>query len=140
MEGLHQGLFIAKYDFGLGNEWVTYLKEQTITVYAVCALLIIMVWIISMAVAGQKDEEPKIFTKLGYLILAELVIASLFGYTMWQVYFAGIFTIFSIISGIGFCIIGINIDAKIEEEEERHRRFRRQRMIRKYQRERGRRR
>ena len=48
MSNLYQGLFIANYDYGFGNELIPYLNQQMTTVYAVLALVIVFIWIISM--------------------------------------------------------------------------------------------
>ena len=137
MNDLYQGLFIASYDYGHGNELIPYLNQQMISVYAALALAVIFIWIISMGVTSYKNDPPRVFTKFGYMILAELVLTSLFGFSVWEISFAGIFAIASIVFGICCCILGEHIDHELEAEDERHKRFRRQRQIRQYIRERG---
>lgn len=131
MEG--QGLFIASYDYGYGNELVPYLKELNNTVWASVILGLILIWIIYLGISALKSEKARIYTSFGYLVLVCLVITGLFGYIFWDVSIASIVLIGGIIIGIELSILGDELDNYREMLDEREERKQRRKKIREYQ-------
>ena len=133
MGDVHQGLFIASYDYGYGNELVPYLKELNTTVWACVILGFILVWVAYLGISALKNENARVYTSVGYLALACLVVTGLFGYIFWDVSIASIVLIGGIIIGIELSILGDELDNYREKLDEREERKRRRQMIREYE-------
>ena len=103
-------MFIASYDYGYGNELVPYLKELNSTVLASVILGFILIWILYLGISALKNEHVRVYTSVGYLALACLVITGLFGYTFWDASIASIVLIGGIVIGIELCILGDTLD------------------------------
>lgn len=127
------GLFFASYDYGYGNELIPYLKELNSTVWAVVILSFILIWIAYLGISTLKNENIRVYTSFGYLILACLVITGFFGYTFWDVSIASIVLIGGIIIGIELCILGDTLDDYREMLDEREERKHRRKLIREYE-------
>lgn len=125
-------MFIASYDYGYGNELVPYLKELNSTVWASVILGLILIWIIYLGISALKGENVRVYTSVGYLALACLVITGLFGYTFWDVSIASIVLIGGIIIGIELCVLGDELDNYREMLDEREERRERRKQIHEY--------
>ena len=130
---MEQGLFIASYDYGYGNELVPYLKELNSTIWASVILGLILIWIFYLGISALKNENSRVYTSVGYLALACLFLTGLFGYTFWETSIASIVLIGGIVIGIELCILGDTLDDYREMLDEREERKHRRKLIREYE-------
>lgn len=122
MNELYQGLFIAKYDYGFGNELVPYLREEMTTVWTSALIAMVLIWLVSLIIASQKKEHMRVYISCGYLALASLVTTGLFGYCLWDTNIASVFMICAVITGIVICIVCDALDDIVEEDFEKEER------------------
>lgn len=139
---VHEGLFFSRFDYGYGNEWVPYIKSEMETTLILICIIVAMAWAIPTAIKMMKNYEEVRFYRNFFVVL--MIIGgfiSYFSIAIWgDMVLTGTLIIIDVIGGTFLCVIGELLDDKVEQERERKARFRRQRQIRRYIRERGRRR
>ena len=137
-----QGLFIATYDYGRGNELVPYIKSEMETVLVLICVTVVLIWAISIAIKLLKSyEEVRFYRSFFTVFMICGAFVSYFSIPIWgNMTLSMALIIIDVVGGTIACVFGEILDDKFQEKQERKARFRRQRQIRRYISERGKRR
>ena len=127
-------MYIGKYDYGFGNELVPYVQQHITTVMCVSGLVIVSVlilYLLVLAISGKKADH--IWQSLSQAAVAVGTIFALFSLAIFNEMTISLILILAvIIIGIPLCLIGIHLDNKNLEEQERIARFKRRRATRRW--------
>lgn len=130
-------LFLADYDYGLGNELVPLIKSEMKTTLMLIIMGIVSVWSISMTIRMLKDYRTRFWREFFTMLMICGLMYAFFSEALYSPLLGCVLIVVFTIIGVITTVIGEYMDDMIAEEQERKARFRRQREIMKYRQKRG---